>query len=563
MAKVEAKEINSVGEGVQAEALVPLKINASSSDHDDGVSFPLKLPKEGLALRSVGVVDGIPEFRFDATHAPNIPTITEEDIATVFRLAKEGKRPEFFYLDFPPTHPLYLSRKFKQYSPTWLRGTRIGELLAEADWSMKCLQVGTRSNKEKTVFKSWSKESRLHGLATSRDFPRVADSGSVIMSCQRAKIQKSDDEILFPEEPKMQIKADTSPLYTKYITEIFPSVAYYDEPLFAGVQELIKLILGVEWLLKEKGVQVSRDWMMQHTCKSTKTDAHLELGTRKILPHPKKSHRNRRKKLPKSPRKPMRVFKRPTSYVTAKTREAEMYSTLHDVERCYGYYDFGCKEIVMFKEDGTLCQRQKCVKFCFEHQSSTEHQLIASFTGWSPEEFVPAKVRDELLNVLQQKSLTVITSPMPLVVDTTETVDVFSDKSGEEDSGVELKCVCLLQPCPPLALPPLKQTTVVRATVDNYDKLYSSMDPNTPIRPDIPGICEKVIPDVQSWDELISELSVPIPAQSWKASFMDVCIPASCGGVTTRHIPVEEEPLPRKVPRDQLTVVRGYIKGML
>lgn len=35
------------------------------------------------------------------------------------------------------------------------------------------------------------------------------------------------------------------------------------------------------------------------------------------------------------------------------------------------------------------------------------------------------------------------------------------------------------------------------------------MDPNEPIQPEIQRVCEAIIPDVKSWEEFISELTVP------------------------------------------------------
>ena len=211
-----------------------------SNEQEGAIGFRFKLPLNGLALRSAAVIDGIPELRFGAS--PKVPTLTEEDVAIAFRLASEGKRPEFAYIRIPQWHPFY-GRQFKHYTPAWLRGTSVGELLSETDWSMKCLHVGVQSNSEKSKFWSWQKKSNLDGLATRLDFPDDNPSGSVFMSCESAIVETNETEIVFPEEPKMRIVDESSSLYTKYITEIFPSVAYHDEMLFLKVQELIKLIL--------------------------------------------------------------------------------------------------------------------------------------------------------------------------------------------------------------------------------------------------------------------------------------------------------------------------------
>ena len=138
-------------------------LQAVANSIDSGLHFPFNLPKDGLALRSVGIVNGIPELRFEAL--PNVPTVSEGDVAVGFKLVMKGECPEF---TFPPTHPfwLHLSPFYKHCSPDWLRGTGIGELLAETDWRMKCLTAGIITNNKKTVFKSRSKECNLDTLAT-------------------------------------------------------------------------------------------------------------------------------------------------------------------------------------------------------------------------------------------------------------------------------------------------------------------------------------------------------------------------------------------------------------
>jgi hypothetical protein len=511
------------------ERVAPLEFDPTFSSSSN-IIFPFKLPEDGLALRSARLDKDKPVLIFDA--APKVPTIQEDDVATVFRLVLEDKRPGFFYNAFPFFHPLHESRLFMQYSPAWLRWTGIGKLLAEVDWSMKCLHVGVRTNDEKTVYKSWQQCSQLQGLATHLDFPKDG-LGPTIMSCEHARVEKGDNEIRFPEEPKMQITDRSSSLYSQYITENYRGVAYYDEPRFFKMQELIKLVLAVEWLHKEKGVRVNQEWMMMHTSKTTelREEAQLELSTRKMPPY---------NMVPR-----MEVFKRPSSDVTVKTREAEMYKGLmtHGVERRYGYLDFDNSEVTMFKEDGTKCLTQKSLKF------SLNHTGLNSVYGWLylplpegatiPEEL--SKPKDQLLQLLPKSAHREIISPMPMSVDTV--VDVANDNSSD-DSKLELKITESYNPSPPIALPPLKKTTTVHVTVsvDNYDELFANMDPNAPIQPEIEGMCEAIIPGVESWEELISELSVPLP-RIWQTPFTGVGEPTAVGGVTTSSFPVRAEAL--------------------
>ncbi len=521
-----------------------------ASSNSNIIAFHFNLPEDGLALRSARVVNGIPQLVFDAS--PKVPTLQEGDVATAFRLAEEDKRPEFFYRFFPPTHPLHHSRYFKQYSPAWLRWTGIGTLLAEADWNMKCLHVGVRTNEEKTVFKSWPRSSQLQGLATHLDFPRVQSAGSIFLSCEHAKVQKDDNEIRFPEEPKMQIRAESSPLYSEYITKNYNSVAYYDEPKFLKMQELIKLILAVEWLYKDKGVRMNQQWIMMHTSKkstSMKAENRLELRSRRGPPY---------KMIPR----PV-LFKRPSSDVTVGTWEAEMYRILrteYKMQRRYGYYDFGGSEVIMFKEDGTKCPTRKSLKFSLVHTGTD-----LSFKGWlylpmAEDDQVPKVLtdsRDELRQLLPKSSHEIVTYPMPMSVDTT--VDIVTN---EDDSELEMKITNSIHFRPPLALPPRKETTIVTVTVDNYNKLFANMDPNEPVVPAIPGVCEAIVPGVESWEELISELSVPFP-RIWQAPFFGIGEPTATGGVATSSIPVREEPLRKRVVTEKTEWKDNYKRSGL
>ena len=243
----------------------------------DSFGFSFKLPSEGLALRSVAIENDTPKLIFDA--ALKTPTLTEEDVGIACRLACEGKRPEFFYYAFPFHHP-YHGRQYKHYNPQWLRGTSIGELLAEADWTMKCLNIGARSDEKKERFWAWQMTSELEGLADIFDFPQDRVPGSIKMECESVQVQKTESEMVFLGEPKMTISDQSSSSYTKYITEIYPNIAFYDEPLFLKMQELIKLILAVEWL-KGKGVRFSRPWMMKcSTLKSQKASQAIQVKTK-------------------------------------------------------------------------------------------------------------------------------------------------------------------------------------------------------------------------------------------------------------------------------------------
>ena len=397
-----------------------------SSTNNTGFSFNFKLPSEGLALRSVVIENDTPKLIFDA--ALKTPTLTEEDVGIVCQLACEGVRPEFFYYAIPSHHP-YHGRQFKGYKPQKIRGTSIGELLAEVDWTMKCLNIGARSDKTKERFWAWEETSELKGLATWYDFPEDGLPGSIKMSCDSVTVQEAENEMIFLDEPKMKITADDSTSYSNYITSIYPNIAYYDEPLFLKMQELIKLIVAVEWL-RDKKVRFSRPWMTE----------------------------------------------------------------------------------------------------CLALQSQKPSQAIEVRSKGLRED----EIRDILGNIVKQLPETshkeVMTPSLgPFVVDT-----VVEKKVAE--NGIEIECTTTVVPSS-LTSPEVKETTVIRASVNDYDMLYSGMDPNMPIFPELPGHKnKKIVPNVHSWSELFAE-TVPWP-RVWKRPHDTDALFSAGGGVSTSNIPV-------------------------
>jgi hypothetical protein len=516
----------------------------SSSVEDGKFIFPFNVP-EGLGIGSVGIVEGKPELRFRAS--PHTPKITEEDVAAALRLATEGKRPEFFYVRILPGHPFY-GRQFKQYKPSWMRGTSFGEVLSEVDWEMKSLHIGAKTNDTKTEFCAWQKDSKLKGLAARFDFRSSKSGGSVIMSCNSVKVQKSNNELVFQGEPRMRINDESNMRYSKYISKKFDAVAYYDEPLFMKMRELVKLILVAEWLV-EKGVKVDEEWMMR--CTQPKLGLKEET---KAIEENGCTVDSMIASEPPSEMIPQPVnFQPPNSNVTVNTKEAEMYRSLtkQGVRRRYGWYDRGLNEGVMFEEDGTLFQQQRSLKMVIEQASSTNGKVTEqeflrlhlalpsnvplpkmSEFGHIASEFLPARsVQHEITNNLGH----------------------FSENLNLEyhisDQHVEMKVSREFQPSRPSAFLRVKETTTMKISVDDFDTLYGDLDPNLPIRPEIPGLCEAVIPHVKSWSELYNE-TVPWP-HTWQTPYIGVGEPVASGGVSTRHIPVREETMkPRAVERE-------------
>ena len=422
----------------------------------------------------------------------------------------------------------------------------MGDVLSEADWCMKSLQVGVQSNKEKTKFWSWQKKSNLDGLATVLDFPKPdKPPGSVFMSCESARVEKDENEIAFPEEPKMRIVDDSNSLYSKYITDIYPSVAYHDETLFLKMQELIKLILVAEWLI-EKGTKISTKWMTKFT---TKSDDPSESG---VI-----TSQNETKEAPKMliPPQPIEVGQ-PTSDVTVKTEEAEQNRSLvrRGQYRLYGWLDHGGKEMVWCDEDGKVVEKNQSMKSVFKHEMTIGGgPPMKLATGWGSLPIPPdaAKLMLTSTDVDHDTSVTK-TEPIPRnsheeftgPFGASVSVDVTHDDNVNKKDGRETKVTKTLHPPPHLAsqVPKITHTTTVKESVDDYDMLYSHLDPNKPIRPNIPGLCEEVSPDVLSWSELFRE-TVPWPhvMQIMPPNKEGPIVAAQGGGVTAREIPVTVE----------------------
>jgi len=499
---------------------------------DGNISFHFKLPKEGLSLRSVRVTNGVPEFTFVPSR--NVPTIQEEDIATAFRLAQENKRPEFFYLEYPPYHPLR-GRWYKGFSPAWLRWTGVGKVLARADWSMKCLNIGARSNEEKTKFTSWSFTSKLTGLATKMDFLKEEVSvPRVLMSCDHARVQKNEEEIKFPEDPKIIINHESSKTYSKYVSEIFPSIAYHDEPNFLKVQEVIKLVLAVEWLCKENGIEVSQEWMMKHTAKPSRTknlNKHIEYDTRYELPT------DMVPALKNSFQPPTDV-----SVATYEAGKNKFLTSLHKTKRFYGYLNL--HEFKFFRVDGMPGPSVNLLNISTTHTSPAgECQVVQSIpvsdqaSLFEQLEYIKQKVMLHVPDEKQDKNRSAVKIEDSLL----------------KDNKLRIKVSRKTYPTPPLALPLSTETKEITAAMDDYDLIFNGMDPKMPI----PSPSGLMFPDVETWNELVEELSErpPLMLQFPCSALMDS---VAGGGVVTSSIPVRQEPLPVREVKPPIRVSHCY-----
>ena len=142
-----------------------------------------------------------------------------------------------------------------------------------------------------------------------------------------------------------------------------------------------------------------------------------------------------------------------------------------------------------------------------------EDQLIEESSKWFSLRFplnasTPSvtKFGDEIIKqlALPQASCQEITSSLGHML-----VDVAVNHNIISKDGVELKLEKTIQPCSPLTRPQWKETTSIKAPVNDYNlQVYGHTDPNQPIQPKIPGVCEEVIPNVESWNELLMKLSL-------------------------------------------------------
>ena len=153
-----------------------------------------------------------------------------------------------------------------------------------------------------------------------------------------------------------------------------------------------------------------------------------------------------------------------------------------------------------------------------------------------------------LINQLQQKvynnqlqALRPISAPFITWPDPASTQSVMEEKIILE-TGLQLKFKTEFCCSSALTgnLVKVVVTTVIRASLDDYDMLYKGCDPNFPIDFNFHS-GEFITTNVRSWSEMYSE-TVPIPC-SWqippRGTGASACI---TGGVTTRKIPVKEIP---------------------
>jgi len=221
--------------------------------------------------------------------------------------------------------------------------------------------------------------------------------------------------------------------------------------------------------------------------------------------------------------------------------------------KCGYGHQYGCElgnnESIKFDKDGALCKLQRSLKVVIHHRITVEDQLIEDSSKWFSLRFplnasTPSttKFGDEIMKqlALPQGSCQEITSSLGHML-----VDVAVNHNIISKDGVELKLEKTIQPCSPLTRPQWKETTSINSSVNDYNlQVYGHMDPNQPIQPKIPGVCEEVIPNVESWNELFNE-TVPLPYvwdKPHKTFGGGSLTSGVSGGVSTHSFRVKEEP---------------------
>ena len=250
----------------------------SAKKHDFRDDF-IGLSRRGKCITGVTIVtvngNKQPKLQFDDARLESTESPTEDEFAGVLRTTYHDKtRPEFVFRTIAPPNPL-AGRQYCDYSPTWMRGTRLGKLTIEADVWMKslatnvkplanCVAGGGGGDGEGSRFVAWNQNTCVRGMKTSDDFPREERSGSIFLKCANVEFSETDDALVFPNDPIMKIESTASPKFGAYLSNIYDDVVFDGASVFERVRELPKMIVIAEWL-KEKGVEIDEEWLWEKT----------------------------------------------------------------------------------------------------------------------------------------------------------------------------------------------------------------------------------------------------------------------------------------------------------
>ena len=461
--------------------------------YDDGFTFPIGRPRGGRALRSVAIVHGAPELRFDQSN--HTPSLTEDEVAAVCRLVYEGVRPQFSFIGIPFGHPFF-GRQYKKFDPPWLNGTALGELLFEVDWKMKCLSIGLQTDEAKSVFFSREKTSKTKGLATCLDFDSPTDSGSIFMSSGDVPVVQYDDELVFKNDPNLSVISDHRPNYRKYINRVLPKIAEYDEPHFTKFQEVLKMILAVEWL-RDKGIEMSEKWMTTSAKCSSKSHAAQ-------LPANDNDTAECQGVLGLSTNSTAKECITSSVDVSPNEEETENFRRVAASSGgiWYGWQDEGSGEMVQFTENGELCAEVKS-----ERMSITQCVMVDG-VRLSMEEWLKKGGMMRMLNAHPFGK----EQPEQDVTSGHEFSEIVKVDTHMSDDYECKETTVTLDICPGT-----KIVTVIRASAKDLNTVYK----------DFPTC----IPGVESWNDLLDQ-TVPWP-RVWLTSRDGAGLLTVGGGVRT------------------------------
>ena len=228
----------------------------------------------------------------------------------------------------------------------------------------------------------------------------------------------------------------------------------------------------------------------------------------------------------------------------------------------YGYCDTESGEGVLCYADGTLSSRMRSLKVFYERCTCVDGNVVDSrlfcmkicvIEGPNGNEFeIPScpksllgaqYLMSQLLRMEFNSEQTGCSMSLKYAVTPLNEEGFIMSVEAQSDSQRH-KTVC-----------------VARGSWDDYNLLYKGLDPNLPLTPDIPGVCEAIVPNVQSWNELRNK-TVPRPQVSL-VPLDGKCagVLTAIGGVTARSIPVVEDRRrereePSRIPEGRV-IVRG------
>ena len=230
------------------------------------------LPHKGKCLIGVKIElignEKRPILIFEDARVDEIESPTEAEFAGVLRsIFYNNTRPKFVFQSILHPNP-FSGRQYCRYSPSWMRGTHLGKLTIEADVWMKLLASNikpVRGDDGEITFVPWNENTCLNdGIKTWHDFRSVHSSGSIFLECKEVEVCETDDGLLFPTDPIMQIKSKASPKFGDYLSSIYDDVVADGAIVFERVRELPKMIVIAEWL-KKKGVEIDDEWLWEQT----------------------------------------------------------------------------------------------------------------------------------------------------------------------------------------------------------------------------------------------------------------------------------------------------------